>query len=72
MERELAVIQALNQPTRHRMAELALGGWRFSLKPKVMAGGGWGWMAEHRDHPTRYSQTLYTLLCYVNNIYLEP
>lgn len=75
MEREREVIQSLNDGDVHRMAELVLAGWQFSLKPKVMAGGGWGWMAVHRDakqYPIRYAQTLYALLGYVNNYYLEP
>lgn len=74
MEREREVIQALNPADVHRMAELVLDGWSFSLRYKTMASGGYGWVAEHRDrkrYPTRYAQTLLTLIGYVNSYYLE-
>lgn len=73
MEREREVIQSLNPADVHRMAELVLMGWRFSLKPKVMAGGGYGWVALSPDKVTadRYAQSLHSLIGYVNNYYLE-
>lgn len=71
MEREREVIQALNPADVHLMAELALGGWSFSMSTIVVSGTGYGWKAEHRDHSTRYAQTLLLLIGYVNNLYLE-
>lgn len=71
MEREREVIQSLNPADVHRMAELVLAGWSFSLNTITVSGTGYGWRAEHRGHPTRYAQTLQSLIGYVNNFYLD-